>query len=103
MSKHTPGPWVVHPSHQTGRAAAAYYIDSTSGDARCRAVAHVKNSPRLPVYANARLIAAAPELLECLSIATVLLCNVKPFASHSDILADCIEVCSAAIANATGA
>ncbi|HGP0655564.1 TPA: hypothetical protein ACKP0Q_000751 [Stenotrophomonas maltophilia] len=54
-SKHTPGPW----SHSKGERHNFFYIDSPSGD-----VVYVTGSLQPDhVEANARLIAAAPELL----------------------------------------
>lgn len=63
MSKHTPGPWRVEPvedqevlilTQEHGRIAECFWIGDSQG-------------PRLDAtLANARLIAAAPELLEAL-------------------------------------
>lgn len=64
MSKHTPGPWKVSRRfdiYQDNRGYCGYYVGSTRG-----------NSDDLPENvkeqdeANARLIAAAPELLDAL-------------------------------------
>lgn len=62
---HTPGPWTAHDSPVDG----AYPISTAFGDHRiCIAHAHgVFEEPgRIEAQANARLIAAAPELLEAL-------------------------------------
>ena len=63
MSAHTPGPWKAYDSFQKGHASAAFYIRPI-GSSRC--VAHVKHSTIQPMKANARLIAAAPDLLAAL-------------------------------------
>ena len=104
---HTPGPWVAHASHQKGRAAAAYYIDRVGGgDKRSRAVAHVKNSTIQPTAANARLIAAAPELLDALEFALRdMEATRAQYAAHFPnigVLAITIATARAAIAKATG-
>lgn len=86
-SKHTPGPW----SYSKGERHNFFYIDSPSGD-----VVYVTESLQPDhVEANARLIAAAPELLENL------IGCMEALASH---VPDCIEVqCArAAIAKTTG-
>jgi hypothetical protein len=62
-TSHTPAPWVSHLTGYTGRASAKYVINDKKG----RAVAHIKHSTISPMEANARLIAAAPELLEALN------------------------------------
>lgn len=67
----TPGPWRVD-GHVGGNGVANYSIVSISGDAvGCAPVAEVlRNNPRpMPeqrIEANARLLAAAPELLAAL-------------------------------------
>ena len=63
MSKHTPGPWVANTdAHGRGRIyGAGNWLATTwiaTGDGN--------NAPQLPALANARLIAAAPDLLEAL-------------------------------------
>lgn len=59
--EHTPGPWHPIKTPYRGHASAAYYIMAGK-----RAVAHVKQSTSSPVKENARLVAAAPDLLEAL-------------------------------------
>jgi hypothetical protein len=57
-SKHTPGPW----SCKQGQRPNFFYIESPSGD-----VVYVSGSLQpTDCEANARLIAAAPEMLEAL-------------------------------------
>ena len=57
MTTHTPGPWRI------GRGAQA---DPFAIEAEARTVAHVKHAGRDQTEANARLIAAAPEMLDAL-------------------------------------
>jgi hypothetical protein len=71
MSAHTPGPWSIHPGAFNGAR-----IDGPNG----RGVAHATQRDPHPTFgegitqqeadANARLIAAAPDLLEALQEAT---------------------------------
>ena len=68
-AKHTPGPWHLE---EMGYNSSSYYIrgSSESGDRLTigkGAVAHIPRSTVNPMEANARLIAAAPELLEALA------------------------------------
>jgi hypothetical protein len=62
MSAHTPGPWAVHKS--TRRLT----FDVYAGEDGCYRVGEVSNHNAFPQNAaNARLIAAAPQLLEALA------------------------------------
>ena len=62
MSKHTPGPWVVHPTsiHPAVRSIGT----AEAGPRRICTVGSTNGNPT--DWHNARLIAAAPELLEVL-------------------------------------
>ena len=60
MSGHTPGPWKASAAKE-GKHAPAWWI---CGDARFVAKAYGHDD--MPAEANARLIAAAPDLLEAL-------------------------------------
>ena len=95
MSKHTPGPWTANkPTRDNGRAeihagcmlvAQAFnWMLDAEGDEQC--------------WADARLIAAAPELLEALKALDVLF---SPCVRDST-QADWIDKARAAIAKATG-
>lgn len=66
-AKHTPGPWKAI---EQGYDASAFYIYArNSSDMRSPMVAHIPRSTVQPMEANARLIAAAPELLSALLLA----------------------------------
>ncbi len=102
MSKHTPGPW-----HHTGRE----FNDVRDSDDELVAVAlHLRvGQPERSVQeaeANARLIAAAPELLEALKTAMQQLETDAIFMSLSgangDHQAKAALIARAAIAKATG-
>jgi hypothetical protein len=56
---HTPGPWEVDEPHQVWAPSAGEYVAITQVEDR-------ETIPRDQVEANARLIAAAPELLEAI-------------------------------------
>lgn len=62
-ANHTPGPWAISQSHgfRTGAPANAYTINGA-----CGTVATTPNPNVASNAANARLIAAAPELLAAL-------------------------------------
>ena len=97
---HTPGPWEVHRTGYTGRSSAKYVINgqpSKPGNAY-RAVAHIKHSTVSPMEANARLIAAAPELLEALQE----MYHAFNWGDMNQVETWAIEQCRAAIAKATG-
>ena len=82
---HTPGPW------PTRESATHVTVTNASGDA----VFH--DDKRIPgVMADARLIAAAPELLEAL--AEISLCSQNSMSSKEE----CGRIARAAIAKATG-
>lgn len=68
-AQHTPGPWVFE---QQPYSSSSYYIrghDLRTGRTMTwgkGAVAHIPRSTVMPMEANARLIAAAPDLLDAL-------------------------------------
>ena len=74
MSKHTPGPWSVgEVSHKKQRVDIdSLHADQTVGHQTWRGLARAYGCEDMPaegtavMLANARLIAAAPELLEAL-------------------------------------
>lgn len=61
--KHTPGPWSIH--HDVSSLDGHVLIDSSKHGALAQVVWKMEDDERTPeCEANARLIAAAPELLE---------------------------------------
>ena len=91
MNKHTPGPWVK----------AKYKVSTPSGGliANTRSTGEASSDDE----ANARLISAAPELLECLQWAmqTGRLNYVGRTNGNADYC-DAVDRANAAIAKATG-
>ena len=86
---HTPGPWVVHPTahHPAVRSVGT----SDTGPRRICTVGSMNGNP--VDKKNARLIAAAPELLEALQFV---------MAASGEQLSTAFEQAQAAIAKATG-
>jgi len=82
MSAHTPGPWFCGDDGRIWRRPVHdlyQYGGTVAGDAPLATVnsGHSSWEHKFPVEANARLIAAAPELLEALRA-------LLPFAEHSE-------------------
>jgi hypothetical protein len=101
-TKHTPGPWSFEPASKIGEhwaAGAAHGVTANDNKDRWRGyVTNVlANSPN--AEANARLIAAAPELLEALQ-ALLAWAETKPTRLDDDRLQ---AAAALAIAKATGA
>lgn len=102
-SKHTPGPWKWSDAHSATDerytwsllGASGYGILSCDGEG---------NSPQgLGDFANARLIAAAPELLEALKQVTRLFGREIPFdRDHYPTIREAVDCARAAIAKAVG-
>jgi len=92
MTEHTPGPWVVHPTsiHPAVRSIGT----AEAGPRRICTVGSTNGNPT--DWHNARLIAAAPDLLEAL--------NTLPqsLASTDEDLDKWVAKARAAIAKATG-
>ena len=105
MSGHTPGPWKLGEFSETGgydcmtaggRAGPAYLDGATYGQKTLEA--DMKPDAKARMMADARLIAAAPELLAALER---LLANYRPDGSEG--AARDIELATAALAKAKGA
>lgn len=100
-SKHTPGPWHMDPEEIT----SGFRIVPKIGDRGLAVAIQRDAAPAIPgsgidratAEANARLIAAAPELLEALEE----MVKAGEFEDW-DGRCDCIAVARAAIAKATG-
>lgn len=75
--KHTPGPWTLDGPHQVWAESVGEYVAITAEIEDFDAV------PRDQAEANARLIAAAPDLLEALKLAE----RHCPVNSEAEILA----------------
>lgn len=92
-TKHTPGPWAVyhdHPDADTAKSLA--HIRALGAEPHLNEIASVYCCDiATEQTANARLIAAAPELLEALN-------SVLPYVNAGEAL-----IVRAAIAKATGA
>lgn len=69
MDKHTPGPWVVDINHATGNPEFIRTFISSSDGGDMYDIANVWCDETGNAKANARLIAAAPDLLAALQIA----------------------------------
>jgi hypothetical protein len=64
-AKHTPGPWCLHPNALSHKAKA--YVQDAASEHIATVIAPYDNDEGLRAcVANARLIAAAPDLLEAL-------------------------------------
>ena len=83
---HTPGPWTVEPvvyhENLTWCHANIYAESSNNDDQRC-GVAYIQTTMDESAEANARLIAAAPEMLEMIRLLTDSMPSFKNFnAAH---------------------
>lgn len=100
-TSHTPGPWEVFDSMEDGDT---YGIDGADGSAVVY-YGYRNKEEGIPEKANARLIAAAPELLEALEALDNYVSNnlTTEYPTGVDINAAPFEVARAAIAKARGA
>ncbi len=104
MSTHTPGPWIAsHRRGQDGNYRTEVYSPEHGGIATCDwTMKHCGNGVTETYReANARLIAAAPEMLEALRRAVVALAGATVHAPELDLMDD-YQIVSAAIAKAQG-
>ena len=62
---HTPGPWEVLDGNRVSVTLPCADVEASGYVSACIAITH-SSEPRVDKVANARLIAAAPELLEAL-------------------------------------
>lgn len=99
MSKHTPGPWVVFDGHFPG-------IDGDDGKFSVLIYGEeleeggIRGRTSEEIAANARLIAAAPDLLEALD--SLKSAVVEGWYSNGEWWQEGIDLASAAIAKAKG-
>ena len=95
-TKHTPGPWKLDRSLQPADGEYDYAISSPEHFVLAEAFGRSANGGHPPAEANARLIAAAPELLEALD-------RIQNWPRVFDGLrAEDVAFARAAIAKATG-
>ena len=108
-TQHTPGPWWVSGDmpgeHKAEFPVVRAFVDGTKAITVCKVGSNNQyrsTSPNGRDFSNARLIAAAPEMLSALRKAVVLLAGV---CVHSPELSphETYEAVSDAIAKATGA
>lgn len=92
-TQHTPGPW-----HVGIKQAEKIVYDSTGWAVANATVYHGENDAE-QVKANARLIAAAPELLDALQTAAMALIG---YTHRNEIIENALDSARAAIAKATG-
>ena len=85
---HTPGPWRL----KLGKGVQYTYLVSDRNGQDIANWAHYPNATKAQTKANARLIAAAPELLDAL----------QGFIEGAESMGWCTEKARAAIARATG-
>lgn len=96
-TQHTPGPWKWHTPATTSARHPAYV---TSGNRYIAALYHTDNQGE--THPNARLIAAAPELLDALKLCEGNISSLLA-STHPKVYGEWLAVVSAAIAKATGA
>ena len=97
MSKHTPGPWMIGSSDLKVSMLSVHCRDTKRKHSTiCRMVSTKHGMDIFEGEANARLIAAAPELLEALK--NLVLCSERWEDTHTALV---MEAARAAIAKAT--
>ena len=93
-SKHTPGPWAHH------NTPTPFIYVNAGGLPICQIYTSTAHGQSMgEQFANARLIAAAPELLEALQ---KMLPELRGLSIVSDTAAEMLREAEAAIAKATG-
>jgi hypothetical protein len=97
-TQHTPGPWEARTdAHGRGLIyAEGNWLAST-----WRANGNGNNAPHLPSKANARLIAAAPDLLEALQLCEGNIASLL-WSAHPKVYGMWLDVVRAAIDKAIG-
>jgi hypothetical protein len=105
MSKHTPAPWVlkIRPAEHDNNITVAEIeqprlVKYRGGIARLQSAEHIDGIDEDELVANARLIAAAPDMLEALILAEI---AADPTAT-ADERAKAKSAIRAAITKATG-
>jgi hypothetical protein len=99
MSKHTPGPWQLDFYNRIGEDYVA--ISAAKHKALAEVVWRFKDDEQSPeLEANAHLIAAAPELLEALQLASIALAYAEQ--EKPGLYADIYTQINAALDKARG-
>lgn len=103
MSKHTPGPWKINFSYLNGAISRWHIAGPTHGSCYpiCEHVLEFEPSHD-EQFANAHLIAAAPDLLEALELIAGAQEMADKFTHALDIVTRYQEIAQAAIAKARG-
>lgn len=102
MSKHTPGPWAVNRYITSGNQSLGFHITGPR-DGSVSPVCVGEDTGYGEIDANARLIAAAPDLLVALrSIVEEVDGPGRPFSSDSYLPSHLIQVARATITKAEG-
>lgn len=109
MTKHTPGPWIADIDAHYADGLPLTILSATSGDGIAGVAGHAApdgddGGATDKTYANARLIAAAPELLDALALALPYVEMAEHDAAYSPgTVARMVKTIRAAIAKAEGA
>ncbi len=104
VAKFTPGPWHANWTRLNGKAIGFHVADETHGSIRpiCEFYDGTEAMPPEEVEAHARLIAAAPELLEALQSIAEYWNRDQNETAMADACWHAIETAMAAITKATG-
>ncbi len=108
IAKYTPGPWVVRTDFKCGNGQTTIGVAARDLGAGSGAVAWPCGTTDEQLIANARLMAAAPELLEANKKARACLLNCAVFMeSHghpdtANVVREYVDMLRAAIVKATG-
>lgn len=100
MSKHTPGPWTVHPIYNNAPVLeniGVYEIEEAHEEGKESLMEGCDPWPA--IEANARLIAAAPDLLEALEW---IVQPDHPIGSNAEFAQKAAKIAATAIAKAKG-
>jgi hypothetical protein len=107
-TKHTPGPWTMHPRFDDGAEVCAIAPVAWCGVATTVGSSGDQSIDAAEARANARLIAAAPDLLAVLRIAQAVFADIGDREPGDDLAwcearaAEALPLVRAAIAKAKG-
>lgn len=97
--KHTPGPWDLYNPHRS-----AQYVDQIISDGEYRSIFRIHHDDGIvqsEAEANAKLIAAAPDMLEALEYVRMTLADIEA-SKRKGYYTTCPKIVAAAIAKAEG-